>query len=212
MAGQSFLVAGGSRGIGAAIADELRSRGWDGLAVARSLPETERTVRADLRDPASVLLIQTALRERFPHGLQLLAACAGDYLEKPLEELAAADLLGQFESSVVTAHHALLAAREALARGTPSRVILCGLEDPLAGRRLAAAHAAAKAALLALGSSWARILSPEGVRVAVVPIAHVEHPDAAPRMQLKGAPLREFVARLLQDAPPPRLDRSTEEP
>ncbi|TAH35931.1 MAG: SDR family NAD(P)-dependent oxidoreductase [Planctomycetota bacterium] len=193
-----FLIAGGSRGIGRALEEELRARRWRGWTISRTGSGPEH-LSLDLREPEAPDRIRALLAEKAPFGIQFLAVCAGDPRTAPLAELSSEDLRAQFDSNVVTAHHALLGAREALARGAPAQALLCGLEDPLAGRRKVAAHAAAKAALLSLGNSWALELEPKRVRVRVWPITFVSHPDADPLAQQRGIAAADFARKVLDE-------------
>lgn len=193
MGERRFLIAGGSRGIGKALAVELRQRGWLGWTLARSGGDW----RLDLRDAATPAALAAALAQHAPFGLQFLVVCAGDLVHTPLAQVTAEELRAQFDSNVVTAHQALLGARAALVRGAPAQVFLCGLEEPLMGRRKVAAHAAAKAALLALGNSWQRELEPARVRLQVWPIAFVSHPDADPLARQRGIAADAFARKVL---------------
>jgi NAD(P)-dependent dehydrogenase (short-subunit alcohol dehydrogenase family) len=64
------LVTGGTRGIGAAIAQRLRDDGWNVVALGRTGAAAD--VRADVADPASVQAAFDEVRERFGPVLVLV--------------------------------------------------------------------------------------------------------------------------------------------
>lgn len=88
LAGRVALVAGASRGIGAAVASALEAHGATVVAVARSLDDgwTERRVncRADLSDPAQVSTLTARVRSEL--GVpDVVVSNAGAFLLSSLE-------------------------------------------------------------------------------------------------------------------------------
>lgn len=87
MAGLSFVVGGGSRGLGRAVAAELIGRGAQALIIGRdaarlndasgALGPRAHALAADLAAPESAALVAGAVRERFADGIDGVLINAG---------------------------------------------------------------------------------------------------------------------------------------
>jgi len=174
------IVTGGSRGIGAAIVQQLAAEGANVvLTYASSAEAAERqaaaardkgveaeAIRADAADGQAVRDLVARVVERFG-GLDILVNNAGILAGGPLEETSEED----FERTVdVNIRAVFLAAREA-AKVMPSggRIInigsIFGQRAPLPGLGL---YAMSKFAVAGLTRAWARDLGAKGITVNCV--------------------------------------------
>jgi 3-oxoacyl-[acyl-carrier protein] reductase len=155
---RTALVAGASRGIGAAVAAELRARSWTVVTVARSKGD----VRADVSTPAGAKKALGAVRR-----LDLLVVAAGDFAWTPVSRVDVKAFDRIFDSNLRTAWHCV---REALPRLRKSKgsIVLFGgtVTQRVRGNPKAVAYAMAKTALTVFATSLAR--AEKHVRVNVV--------------------------------------------
>src|SRR5262245_41616238 len=201
-AGKVALVTGSARGLGLAVARELRARGERVHVAWRSEGESARALRdefgarahrADLLEPrAAEALVAAVLAQdgRLDHAVHAV----GEYVSGPLEGTALADLRRMLASNAESAFVFFGAVREPL-RAARGRAVFFGTSG-LAGfraRRATAAYAAAKSALLVLVRSWALEEAPHGVTVNLVSPGHVPHahahPDTLDEQRLAAIPL-----------------------
>lgn len=108
MNGQTVVVTGASRGIGAAVARSFADEGATVVACAREqdelddLPEGIETVRADVRDEFDVeRLMETAARAG-GDGIDVVVACAGIYHGSPGETPLAEEPYAAFDDTLRT--------------------------------------------------------------------------------------------------------------
>lgn len=174
--GRVALVTGASRGLGAALAEELARRGWHVVAVARTqgaLEELDDRVRAaqaggsaggltlapaDLTDEDAVRRLCRAVHDRWGGaGLWAHAAIHGGPLSpagsiegRDLDRAIALNLRG-------TAF--LIAMVEPLLRAGDGTALF--FDDPRPGSAFAGAYGATKSAQIALARAWQR----EGARI-----------------------------------------------
>jgi NAD(P)-dependent dehydrogenase (short-subunit alcohol dehydrogenase family) len=180
LAGKVALVTGGSRGIGAAIAQRL---GRDGAAVALTYESSEDKARAvakqieadggralvmqaDNADPGAV----TAAVERVVAelgGIDILVSNAGIVAAGPLEAATVEQADRLWAVNVRAAFVAAQAAAQHMGEG--GRIIMIGSalteRVPVPGLTL---YAMSKAALTGLAKGLARDLGPRGITVTVV--------------------------------------------
>ena len=181
------LVTGSARGLGLAVARQLRERGDRVHVVWRSQGETARALRdefgsrahqADLLDPADAERLAREVLEldgRLDHAIHAV----GEYVSGPLESTSAADLRRMLASNTESAFLFFGAVRAAL-RASSGKAVFFGTSG-LSGfraRRQTAAYAAAKSALLVLVKSWALEEAPHGVTVNLISPGHVPHEHA----------------------------------
>jgi 3-oxoacyl-[acyl-carrier protein] reductase len=178
LTGKVALVTGGSRGIGAAIAERLAADGADVAITYSSSPEAaERVVaairqnagvraeaiRADAADPAAVKGVVPAVVERFGR-LDILVNNAGVWVQNVLTE--ATD--EEFDRVVdVNVRAVFLTAREAARVMQPGgRIINIG---SILGERVVfpgiSLYSMSKFAVAGLTRGWARDLGPRGITV-----------------------------------------------
>jgi NAD(P)-dependent dehydrogenase (short-subunit alcohol dehydrogenase family) len=180
--GQSVLVTGASRGIGAAIAETLAACGARvGVHYARGAAAAEalaarigggaRAFRADLADPSAPAALWDEARDAFG-GLDGLVNNAGIALASPLSA-AEADWLADWERTMaVNLTASGLLCRRALAdfaAGGGGRIVTIASRAAFRGDQPDyIAYAVSKAGLLALSRSIARGFGRQGVRAFVV--------------------------------------------
>ncbi|MGJ4916596.1 SDR family oxidoreductase [Bradyrhizobium sp. HKCCYLRH2060] len=176
---QVAIITGGSRGIGAAIAERLAADGvavvinyaQAGQAAAQLVQQIEaaggraRAVQADIADPASAAaLFDTA--ERAFGGVDILVNNAGTMVLGAFAELSDADVARQFEVNVAGVFRTLGEAARRLRDG--GRIVnfsssVVGLYQPRYG-----AYAATKAATEAMTHVLAKELARRGITVNAV--------------------------------------------
>ena len=93
--GRGCVITGGTRGIGAAVADALREEGARVLVVARGASGRDG-LSLDVTAPDAAERIVAAARQRFG-GIDVLVNNAGTSFARPLDELSDADWNGQWE-------------------------------------------------------------------------------------------------------------------
>ncbi len=184
------LITGASRGLGAALAEDLASRGWHVLAVARTvggLEELDDRVKAlglpgaggitlapmDINDEDAMRHLCLSIHQRWG-GLNLWAhtaihaaplAPAGSLDGKDLDKSIATNL---------RATGALIPMVEPLLRAADGQALF--FDDPRAGDKFFSGYGATKAAQIAIARSWAaenekigpqvRILTPDPMPTA----------------------------------------------
>ncbi|WP_206300170.1 SDR family NAD(P)-dependent oxidoreductase [Streptomyces mangrovisoli] len=178
--GNVALITGGSRGIGAAVAERLAEEGADvvltyehgaeraGAVVERIEARGRRAlaVRADSAVPAEVTAAVDEAAARFGR-LDILVNNAGVFLVGPLEELGPAEIDRTLAVNVRAPFAASRAAVRHMERG--GRIISIG--SNMAGRAVfpgMALYAMSKTALVGMTKGLARELGPRGVTVNLV--------------------------------------------
>ncbi|WP_316163774.1 glucose 1-dehydrogenase [Bradyrhizobium sp. SZCCHNRI20481] len=176
---QVAIITGGSRGIGAAIAERLAA---DGVAVVINYARAEqaaahmvqqieatggraRAVQADVADPASAAALFDAAEQAFG-GVDILVNNAGTMALGAFAELSDADVARQFEVNVAGVFRTLREAARRLRDG--GRIVnfsssVVGLYQPRYG-----AYAATKAAVEAMTHVLARELARRSITVNAV--------------------------------------------
>ena len=224
LAGRAAVVTGGSRGIGAAIAAALVSRGVDVLACGRSaeaLAETRaaagsgaagaaeagrlETLQADVRDPAQARMLVERAAALFG-GLDVLVNNAGVSRFRELAALSDDDWREIVETNLSGVFHCCRAAIPALRRRGGGWIVnvssLAG-SHPFAG---AAAYCASKAGVDALSEALMQEVRHEGIRVCCVAPGSVDtrfagDPPADTSWKLTAGDVARVVVDLLQHDP-----------
>lgn len=160
---RGILVTGGSRGIGAAIAQAFRDLGDEVVALSSS--------DVDLADPEAIERVVDAAADALG-GIDVLVNNAG------LVELGSLDLpYAQWQAMwrrtfavnvFGAADMSYCVARHMIARGTRGRIVNVGSRGAFRGEPDMPAYGASKAALHSMGQSLAVALAPHGIAVASV--------------------------------------------
>lgn len=175
----SYLIAGGSKGIGLETVRLLRERGDECVVVSRerhALDEAVRHVACDLSQEAPS-------EEAIPDSLDGLAYCPGTINLRSFRLLEPDDYVADFNLNVLGAVRLLKAALPALQRaerekGRPSSVVMFSTVAVGQGMPMHASIAAAKGALEGLMRTLAAELAPK-VRVNAIAPALTETDLAA---------------------------------
>lgn len=200
LAGRLALVTGASRGIGLAVADELRAAGAHVVRLARSLPDGNADRQTDLRcDVADAHQVDTAVRRVLKElGVpDIVVNNAGVFFLKPLDQTTTADFA---QAIAVNLTGPFLVARALLPqlrhKGTGHLVTLGSIADHqgLPGN---AAYAAAKFGVRGLHTVIAAELAGSGVRTTLISPGPVDtemwdpvDPDHQPGFTARRAMLR----------------------
>ncbi|MBD9529756.1 MULTISPECIES: SDR family oxidoreductase [Paracoccus] len=171
------LITGASRGLGAAMAEQLAARGWHILAVARTtgaLEELDDRIRRaggsatlapmDVGQPEPMVKLAQAVMERWG-GLDMWAHTAVH--AAPLAPAGHVDAK-DFQKSVdlnIVATRGLIALFEPLLRARKGQAVF--FDDPRAGQKFFGSYGATKAAQIALARSWQAENENVGPRVVI---------------------------------------------
>ena len=176
------LVTGASRGLGAALAEQLALRGWHVVAVARTvggLEELDDRVKSaglpgrgsltlapmDIANDDAMRHLCRGVHDRWGH-VDLWAHTA--IHAAPLAPAGSLDTK-DWDKSIATNTRAtgqLIPMIDPLLRAAPAGTALF-LDDPKAGEKFYAAYGATKAAQIALARSWAAESARHGPRVVI---------------------------------------------
>jgi len=159
----NFLVVGGTRGIGLALADHLSSQGNNVYTVSRggssaSYPHLSLDITSE---------DISALAEFIPSELHGLAYCPGSITLKPFARLRKADFLKDMDVNVFGAVHAIQTALPALKTGKGAILFFSTVASQV-GLNFHASIAAAKSAVEGLTLSLAAELASSGIRVNAI--------------------------------------------
>ncbi len=169
--GRTAVVSGASRGIGLAIADELRDAGAHVVRLARSLVDAEgerRTdVRCDVGDPDAVGRMAKQVLDA--HGApDVVVNAAGVFLVKPLVETTPEEFRGQLDGNLLGPFLVLRAFLPAMVQRGRGLVVTIGSVADHAAFAGNAAYGAAKTGLRGLHAVLAKELRGSGVRATLV--------------------------------------------
>lgn len=194
MSDRTILITGGSRGIGAAIAQEFASHGdriaihytssqQDAQGVADSLLGTGHIVaRADLRDPNQIKSMVDHVGHEFGK-IDVLINNAGVFFDHPIEsssyelwQQAWSDTLGV---NLIGAANVTWCSLQHMPKNGTSRIVNIGSRGAFRGEPISPAYGASKAAIVAFGQSIAKALAPMKIGVTTLAPGFVETEMAA---------------------------------
>lgn len=220
----SAIVTGGSSGIGLAIAEALRSRGYRLTLVARDAArlqvaaadldpsgEAVGTVAADVRDPDAPARITDAHVASFGR-LDMLVNGAGVGVLERIESLSIARLNMQFEvclrSAMLLSRASVEHLRESALHGGPSLIVnisSASAREPEPGLSV---YSAMKAGLVNFTRATNRELGAEGIRATVVcpgfvdtPLVKYVHDTVEPQKMIRASDVAQVVAMLTDLSP-----------
>ena len=163
------LVTGGNRGIGLAIARELREAGHDVIVGSRSgeAPDGLAAVTMDVTSTASVdAAVDRIEAERGP--VDVLVANAGITRDTLLVRLDDADLEAVIQANLVGAIRCARRVARGMIKARDGRIILLSSVVWALGSAGQVNYAAAKAGLIGAGRSLARELGSRGITTNVI--------------------------------------------
>ncbi|TPE60981.1 SDR family oxidoreductase [Sandaracinobacter neustonicus] len=196
--GQTALVTGGSKGLGAAITRMLADAGAKVIAVAREQAALDALCKqheriegwtADVRDPA----FHAALADR---DLDILVNNAGTNRPMPMADVPA-DVLDEMLQLNVRSSYlvAQAAVRSMLRRGQPGSIVHISSQMGHVGSPGRTVYCMTKHAIEGLTKAMAVELAPHGIRVNAVAPTFVETPMTGP--MLADPAFRAFVGQML---------------
>lgn len=169
----AFVVLGGTGGIGSALCERLRARGWRVTVAARSEVATQALAkRLDARaatcDATSRSAVEACLSEaRDAHGrLDGVANCVGSIILKPAHLTTDAEWDETIRTNLTSAFATVSAAAKCMPAG--GSVVLCATAAAMTGLANQEAIAAAKGGVIALMRSAAATYAPRNLRVNAV--------------------------------------------
>jgi 3-oxoacyl-[acyl-carrier protein] reductase len=194
MSNRTILITGGSRGIGAAIAQEFASKGDriavhyvsarnEAAAVCKSLSGNGHiSVQADLRDAAAIKAMVEEVAKEFGK-IDVLINNAGVFFDHPIEsstyeiwQKAWQDTLGV---NLIGAANVTWCALQHMPKNGTSRIVNIGSRGAFRGEPVSPAYGASKAAIVAFGQSIAKALAPVKIGVTTLAPGFVETDMAA---------------------------------
>lgn len=172
------VVAGGSRGMGRAVAECLAAEGCRVAILGRTASDLE-TAAASLRSRGApdVLALQTDLRDAgqvqaafqaVEHrwgDLNALVCAAGPESAGTVEELSDDDWVTAFDAGVLSTVRCVRAALPLLRKASFARIVTLAATSTRHQNPRLVAFTAAKAALVSVSKNLARSLAPEGIIV-----------------------------------------------
>ena len=159
------LVTGGTRGIGAAVADTLRERGWKVVTLSRNGGD----VQADVADPEAVERAFAEARERFG-PVHVLVNNAGHRRDGLAIRMSAEEWASVVDTNLSGAFHCTRRALDDMLSARWGRIVNVSSIVAERANPGQANYAASKAGLLALTRTVAREMARKGVTCnAVLP-------------------------------------------
>ncbi len=166
---RSCLVVGGSRGIGRAVAEELRAAG-DRVAVTHRKgppPDGLFAVRCDVTDTAEVDAAFRAV-EAEQGAVEVLVVNAGIVQDQLLAAMPENRFTEVLDTNLTGAYRVVKRAVRGMLRQRGGRIVLVSSVVALQGSAGQANYAASKAGLIGFGRSLARELGPRNITVNIV--------------------------------------------
>ena len=196
LSGQTALVTGSSRGIGAAVARRFAELGArvavhyrsDTAAAEATLAtlagDGHIVVRADVADPDAVRTMVDRVVSGLG-GIDVLVNNAGIWVEHPLDEVTYDAWRASWHQTIATnlfgaADTTYCVARHMIDTGRAGRIVNVSSRGAFRGEPRYPAYGASKAALNSMGQSLAQHLAPHGITVTTVAPGFVETDMAAP--------------------------------
>jgi Tropinone reductase 1 len=190
--GRRAVVAGGTKGIGAAICEELLGFGADVFFVARNEGDIRRAEKgwseangdasgwqADLSKPEDRERTVREIERRWD-GLDILVYNAGTNLRKRTVDFSSEEVDFILQTNLLSAYELTRKLHPMLAAGTEPAVVFMASVAGLTGLRTGTPYAMSKAALIQLARSLALEWGPDGIRVNAVAPWYIATPLTEP--------------------------------
>ncbi len=205
MTKRNVLITGGSRGIGAAIAQEFAAAG-DRIAIhygtsavgaealRSGLPGSDHiAVQADLRDPEAIRLMVEKVASEFGQ-IDVLINNAGVFTDHPIQSTTYSEWQEAWAHVVgvnlIGAANVTWCALQFMPKNSTSRIVNIGSRGAFRGEPVSPAYGASKAAIVAFGQSIAQALAPLHIGVTTLAPGFVETEMAA---RLLNAPIGDAI-------------------
>lgn len=180
MAARVALITGGAKGIGRAVGLDLADRGWSvAICYRTSLGEAELTVEAlrsrgaramavhcDVSEPkACELLVEKVHRDLGP--IDALVNAAGPYVRTPLLEQSVESWREQFDNNLHPVFYLARLVAQGMTDRKWGRILNFSMAnaDQMSAQPQVTAHYIAKAGILILTRTLAKLLGPHGITV-----------------------------------------------
>lgn len=173
-----IFIAGGTSGIGAALATAYLRQGHEVAVCGRNTPNVEpaargtspKTYRLDIYDREA---LTAAVSDFAGEGLDMMILAAGSYADDSLHRLGYDDSVGMLKVNIAGAVNVLEAARGAMREG---RIVVIASSSGLLSYKRATIYGSSKRALIQIADAYRRALADFGVRVTVVAPGYVDTP------------------------------------
>jgi 3-oxoacyl-[acyl-carrier protein] reductase len=195
MAETVAIITGGARGIGRAIALDLAPRGWRvAITYRRSQQDADDTaaaithqggdgwaIRCDVSDPAACRALIAEVQKRWTR-LDALIHCAGPYHRINLLEETAEGWNEMFDNNLHPIFYLSQAAAEGMKSRKQGRIVTFSMAnaDQMVAQPEVTAHYIAKAGVLILTRTLAKLLAPHGITVNSVAPGFIDSGSAPP--------------------------------
>ncbi|TDC80510.1 SDR family NAD(P)-dependent oxidoreductase [Streptomyces hainanensis] len=196
--GKAYLITGGGKGIGAALADEVAAGGGavavfdiDGDAATEKAAQIlagggrALAIKGDARDDAAVRSAVAAVVDEFGR-INGLAAIAGVLRLAPIAEVPDSHWRDVVETNVLGPFQFVRAVVPHLRAAGGGSIVLAGSAMAFASNPTAALYSASKGAIVAMVNSLAVELATEGIRVNCFAPGTVRTPMARELAQMQG--------------------------
>ncbi|HCQ58878.1 MAG TPA: short-chain dehydrogenase [Sulfitobacter sp.] len=169
MSNYTAVITGGSKGIGADLAQRLLERGYRVISIARGKPEWDgegaQHIEADLLDSASVAAVAADIAARY--DVTHLVHNAGLIWPNLIEDAKPEDITGLAQLHLGSALTLLQAFLPNMKERGFGRVMFNASRAAL-GAPTRTAYSASKAGMIGMARTWALELAPHGITVNVV--------------------------------------------
>jgi len=172
--GRGCVITGGSRGIGASVAQMLRAEGARVLVVARDAPGPDG-LSLDVTAPGAAAMVVAEAQRRLG-GFDVLVNNAGTSFARSLDELTDAEWQGQWELHVMASMRLMQAAAPLMAQRGWGRIVNVASSAGKRPSQTNAAYSVTKAAQLSLSRIYADAWASRGVLVNAVAPGPVSSP------------------------------------
>ena len=159
---KNVLLTGSKKGIGLAICNELKSRGYRVFGCGRSKSDDSDYLSIDLGDPKNAKTLYDCAKEAMG-SVDILINNAGIYMYSPIENTKPQELLNLINLNFVTPQLLCSYAVSDMKKNLWGRIINIGSISGSVGEAYASAYSAAKAGLLGLTKSLALELAPYNI-------------------------------------------------